>query len=32
MAPVAGEFDRSAYEEVMNHVTVDLFQHQVETW
>ncbi|MGW2286672.1 1-phosphofructokinase family hexose kinase [Streptomyces phaeochromogenes] len=31
LAPVAGEFDRSAYEELVNHVTVDLFQRQVET-
>ncbi|MEV0932001.1 1-phosphofructokinase family hexose kinase [Streptomyces phaeochromogenes] len=30
LAPVAGEFDRSAYEELVNHVTVDLFQRQVE--
>ncbi|WP_405544182.1 1-phosphofructokinase family hexose kinase [Streptomyces phaeochromogenes] len=30
LAPVAGEFDRSAYEELANHVTVDLFQRQVE--
>ncbi|WP_033322377.1 1-phosphofructokinase family hexose kinase [Streptomyces yerevanensis] len=32
LAPVAGEFDRSAYEELVNHVTVDLFQRQVEAW
>ncbi|MFF3709160.1 1-phosphofructokinase family hexose kinase [Streptomyces phaeochromogenes] len=31
LAPVAGEFDRSAYEELVNHVTVDLFQRQVKT-
>ncbi|WP_328692615.1 1-phosphofructokinase family hexose kinase [Streptomyces phaeochromogenes] len=30
LAPAAGEFDRSAYEELVNHVTVDLFQRQVE--
>ena len=30
LAPVAGEFDRSAYEELVNHVTVKLFQRQVE--
>ncbi|MGX1912485.1 1-phosphofructokinase family hexose kinase [Streptomyces phaeochromogenes] len=30
LSPVAGEFDRSAYEELVNHVTVDLFQRQVE--
>ncbi|GHB14358.1 MULTISPECIES: 1-phosphofructokinase family hexose kinase [Streptomyces] len=31
LAPVAGEFDRSAYEELLDLVTVDLFQRQVET-
>ncbi|MCX4559848.1 1-phosphofructokinase family hexose kinase [Streptomyces phaeochromogenes] len=31
LAPVAGEFDRSAYEELLELVTVDLFQRQVET-
>ncbi|WTP59276.1 1-phosphofructokinase family hexose kinase [Streptomyces phaeochromogenes] len=31
LAPVAGEFDPSAYEELLDLVTVDLFQRQVET-
>jgi tagatose 6-phosphate kinase len=30
LAPVAGEFDRSAYEELVNQVNVKLFQRQVE--
>ena len=30
LAPVAGEFDRSAYEELVNEVSVKLFQRQVE--
>ncbi|MGW3420629.1 1-phosphofructokinase family hexose kinase [Streptomyces phaeochromogenes] len=30
LAPVAGEFDRSAYDELVNEVSVKLFQRQVE--
>ncbi|MFF3487549.1 1-phosphofructokinase family hexose kinase [Streptomyces sp. NPDC002701] len=32
LAPVAGEFDRPAYEELVHHVTVDVCPHQVEAW